>query len=236
MTSPRRSAGSRAAKVSHVYGMSWCRCTTPLGKPVEPPLNSQKAMSSGWVSAGSVSPGASASSASNCDARHRALGQPLEQRVLGDDQLRVAVARVVGEVLGRVEEARRARGRRPMRIAPRNSAGTSACRRGPSARGPRGRRRARRSTLPAAQIALVQLRVGDLVAARSGSRPCRRRPASSRRSTSVPEFFTAGDRINATDPRTVRIFTSITPLGVSRISGRKSPHANSRLYSGSWNG
>ena len=54
------------ANVSHVYGMSWCRCTTPFGNPVEPPLNSQKAMSSGWMSAGLVSVAPSRIRPSNC--------------------------------------------------------------------------------------------------------------------------------------------------------------------------
>ena len=214
------------AKVSHVYGMSWCRCTTPLGKPVEPPLNSQKAMSSGCVSAGRRSPGCSPSSCSNSERDIVPSGSRSSRCVLGDDQLRVAVARVVGEVLRRVQE-RHGRGHGAGCASRRGTAsGTWASRRGSSARGPRGRRRALRARCRRAD-AVVQRGVGDAPRRRSGSPPSRRRPASIRRSTSVPELFTS----STVSARLRRRHS--TPRGVSRISGRKSPEANSRLYSGS---
>ena len=224
------------ANVSHVYGMSWCRCTTPFGKPVEPPLNSQKAMSSGWSRPGRSSPRACSSSASNAVRAIVPAGSRSSRRVLGDDQLRVAVARVVGEVLGRVEEADRGRY-------------------GAHAHRPQEQRRERGRVVEHHQHAVlaadaelgeqraggadpaVQLRVRDfltgaadrhLVAVAGLEPPVDERPGVHHRAGTVS--------IRDGPSRTVRVFTSSTPLGVNRTSGRKSPEANNREYSGSWNG
>ena len=70
VTSSSRSPSTWRAKVSQVTWMSWCRCTTPLGLPVDPELYSQKPGSSRWVGTGSISSrwAASASSSSTTPA------------------------------------------------------------------------------------------------------------------------------------------------------------------------
>ena len=147
-------ADGRASRARRSRTCTGCRdagARRPSGSPVEPPLNSQNAMSSAMGVGRRALPAAS-SRDSNVAARHRARRAGARPRVLGDDELRVGVARVVAEVVGGVEE--RHRHRHGARCASRRGTapGTSASRRGPSARGPRGRRRVRRARCRPRQI------------------------------------------------------------------------------------
>ena len=169
-------------------------------------------------------------------AGHGPRRKSLQQRVLGHDQLRVRVAGVVREVLRGVEERHRrghgAGAHRPQEQGRERRRVVEDHQHPVLAAGAEFRHHAAR-----AADAVVQLRVGhrlpgaadrDLVAVTRLEPAVDERPGVVHGARSY-QVGTDPQTRRVAGARRVRVFTSSSPRGVRRNSGRKSPEANRRL-------